>query len=513
MKKSPLYAVGANIFAGGFTLGVAKHFHVLAHLEHADRYGSNVAQANFKGLEIYAPDDDAHVLRAWPQKFSKKIDLVYSNPPCAVWSTLGGASQRGFDWRLDPRLQRIKDIFALIERYQPKIWTWESVCPAFERGREFVDELVKGAAKQGYAATFVFINARWHGVAQSRKRFFLVLHKVAIDWTAPSYDEPPHAFDVIKKVKSRRMGTVAPKRGTPLEKLIRVAIPGEPLAKTYDRIFGKNFPKNDRGQAKGRLARSARRLGLEGHAGAVVSPWLWHPKEARQLSIEEFASLTGFPQDYKWEDGPLKNVRHDPTVRLMARGVMPPVGAWLAENFARAIRAGKKVKTTAASYADFRTPPGRVAPAVEVEAPVVKAKRVPGQPRPPSVPRVKKAPVDYDAMVVTMPNLKKVPTETSGEFVRHLILEGKYSDEELAAMVRRQFDGRKTTISDIAWNRMKLKKAGDNPPARIYKTPIYLNTKGRIVAPAAGKASKPTRQGAPGRSSAGKHTDRARRSA
>ena len=464
MKKSPLYAVGANIFAGGFTLGVAKHFHVLAHLEHADLYGAAVAAANFNGLEIYAPDDDAQVLAAWPAKFKHKIDLVYSNPPCAVWSTLGGAAQRGFDWRDDPRLQRIKDIFALIDRYRPKIWTWESVCPAFTKGREFVDTLVKAAAALGYSATYVFIDARWHGIPQSRKRFFLVLHKVAIEWRAPAYDETTDAFETIKQVKALRMGDLKPKRNSVLEKLIKAARPGEPIAKTYDRMFGADYPKNSKGQAQGRLALSARRLGLDGPSGAVVTPWLWHPKEHRQLALEEFAALTGFPQDYKWEER--GKARHDPTVRLMARGVMPPVGAWLAENFARAIRANKALKMVETNYADFRLPPGRVAPAREVEAVPVKKQRKPGAPRPPSAPRVKAAPVDYAKLVAPRPP-RDAPRETSGEFIRHLLRLGKYSDVELAVMARAVFHG-KTTAADVAWNRGKLKKLGVTAP-RVVK--------------------------------------------
>ena len=66
MKKRALYAVGANIFAGGFTLGVARYFTVLAHLEHADRYGATVAQSNFKGLAVYAPASTKNALRDGP---------------------------------------------------------------------------------------------------------------------------------------------------------------------------------------------------------------------------------------------------------------------------------------------------------------------------------------------------------------------------------------------------------------------------------------------------------------
>ena len=79
-----LNAVGSYIFAGGFTLGVSKHFNVLAHLEDG-AYGVSSARKNFPKLPIHTDPS------TWPlKKLAGTADLVYGNPLCAAWSDLNG---------------------------------------------------------------------------------------------------------------------------------------------------------------------------------------------------------------------------------------------------------------------------------------------------------------------------------------------------------------------------------------------------------------------------------------
>ena len=46
-------ALGTYIFAGGFTLGVKKHFDVLAHFEDKPGLYKKTVKANFPDLPIY----------------------------------------------------------------------------------------------------------------------------------------------------------------------------------------------------------------------------------------------------------------------------------------------------------------------------------------------------------------------------------------------------------------------------------------------------------------------------
>ena len=462
MIKRRLTALGANIFAGGFTLGVRKHFDVLGHLEHDD-YGAETARLNL-GVEVVTQQPAWHAHR-----FRGKVDFVYSNPPCAVWSVLG-VNHGERDWRDDPRLERIKDIFALIEAARPRAWCWESVCQAFVRGREFVDTLVTQAAAMGYSSTFVFVDARWHGIPQSRKRFFLVCHDVEIEWRAPRYVEARSAAEVIASITPKTVQDTT-RWNKEANLVLRRAKQGESLRKAYDRLHGDDYEKTARGRAHGRMSFHFKRMREDGPIGTVTGPHIVHYKEPRLLSVEELAALCGFPRSFKLPP----KMRHDPASRLLARGVMPPVGEWLAANVAAAIRRNRKVKAPATWYADFRTPPGRVEPAATYEraaAPRERVQRVPGAPK---APRQRQAPVDYDRMVLPKPE-RDAPRATSGAFIRHHLVRGRYSYEEIAALVRRTFEGRTTTVADVYYQRNKLRQEGVVAPERVRRPIRYQET-------------------------------------
>ena len=108
-------ALGTYIFAGGFTLGVSKHFDVDAHFESKPGLYKKTFKANFPDIPVYEGEDD------WPRKkFKNKIDFVYCNPPCAPWSNLGGAQKGAGAWRDDPRIKCWRDSFNLLKDLKPK---------------------------------------------------------------------------------------------------------------------------------------------------------------------------------------------------------------------------------------------------------------------------------------------------------------------------------------------------------------------------------------------------------
>lgn len=78
-----------------------------------------------------------------------------------------------------------------------------------------------------------------------------------------------------------------------------------------------------------------------------------HPDEPRYLAKEELAAICGYPKDYKW---PPQN--YGETSSWMSRGIMPPVGEWLAENVARAITKGRRLNSVDRKILDLRKAPG-----------------------------------------------------------------------------------------------------------------------------------------------------------
>jgi len=476
--KKPV-ALGANIFAGGFSLGVSKHFRLLGHLEHADGYGAETSHRNL-GVPVYVGLDQ------WPDKLPVKLDWLYANPPCAIWSLAAARKVgSGYTWRNDPRLQRIRDIFTLVDRYKPSVWTWESVCQAFQKGREFVEEIADEAEKRGYSTSYVLIDAMYLNTPQTRKRFFLVLHKIEIDWkkATPDYSAPiMTAGQALRGVKPDKGHTT--NISNQLEsKIIKHAKPGETLAKVFDRLH-PNPKIGPRGQRLGRPSFLKRRLHPDRPSGVVIGETLFHPKEHRYLAANEAAALCGFPQSWEWPKADAYN--------LMARGVMPPVAEWLARNVARAVRAGKRVRKPARSLVDFRQPPGLIQDVSDLPS-GVNLDWKPGQVSTGgragrraarrAVAASGKSPVHRGSLPLEalaeatrkgIPDRKgreliaqavkglgtgRIPA-TSGLLIRARLVQGKLADSEIVAEVLLRFEGRKTTVADVSYHRGKLRRAG-----------------------------------------------------
>ena len=148
-------ALGTYIFAGGFTLGVSKHFDVEAHFESKPGLYKKTFKANFPDIPVYEGEDD------WPRKkFKNKIDFVYCNPPCAPWSNLGGAQKGAGAWRDDPRIKCWRDSFNLLKELNPKAIAIESVPRVYSKngGRPMIMELTKEANELGYQVTHLLID-------------------------------------------------------------------------------------------------------------------------------------------------------------------------------------------------------------------------------------------------------------------------------------------------------------------------------------------------------------------
>ena len=111
-------AIGAYIFAGGFTLGVREHFEVRAHLEES-KYGVATFTKNQPGIPVYFPPEN------WPISTLKRdhepIHFVYGNPPCAAWSGAGAATKKGrscsSSWR--PKSSSLKKASGLSDTVLP----------------------------------------------------------------------------------------------------------------------------------------------------------------------------------------------------------------------------------------------------------------------------------------------------------------------------------------------------------------------------------------------------------
>lgn len=320
-------ALGAYVFAGGFTVGVAEHFKVLAHLEDGP-FGADTARRNFPGLEVV--EDRA----AWrPERFRGRVDLVYCNPPCSPWSSArvrasGARKGDAEDWRSNPKAQCVARAFALLDAVRPVVWTFESVRQVHSKGSEMIDDMVKSAARLGYTATHVLTEASAHGVPQFRKRYFLVLSRVRIDWMPDRAGEPCLRRALARASKVDDMLANTPKQIAAIASDIRN---GENARKAWERAAASHA-----GATSNRPAFLYDRLHESGVSYTMLgTPNKLHPDEDRLLSVNETRELCGFPQSFRLFGNAARRYAE------LGRGVMPPVGRWLAKNVRAAIARGQ----------------------------------------------------------------------------------------------------------------------------------------------------------------------------
>lgn len=327
-------ALGCYIFAGGFTLGVRKHFEVLAHFEEGP-YGTATAAHNIPELRDRIFTDPA----TWPAAdYAGRVDFVYGNPPCAPWSVCSAG--RAVPWRLDPRVGCTQRLFGLLEAIQPKVWAFESVRPTFNKGRELIDEMVLKARDLGYDATALMVEGTRHGVPQKRPRFFLVLSRYALEWEPTRVKTVPTVGAAF--AKPFKTFTHSNEGSKFFLDLVRKTQQGQRVAALFNELYPERVEEGRRtGEwVKGRPSFQNIRLDptvpsctLTGGAKQI------HPTEHRLISVEESAALCGYPRGFKFLGSIGKQYQQ------VAQAVMPPVGEYLARTVRAGIEAKRRVRS------------------------------------------------------------------------------------------------------------------------------------------------------------------------
>jgi len=304
-------------------------------------YGVRSSLKANEHLEVYDKEP------FWPLDQYEGTDFLYANPPCAPFSQAGATMRGGGDaWKTDPRLRCWRNCFVAFEAIQPKVFAIESVVRAYTAARSFVDELATMAHQMGYAVTHVLVDAKNHGMAQKRKRYFFVAHKVKLDWKAPT-NKPTTVYEELMQVKDP--GYIPPWKNPVHEALM----PFCPHSFSFRRIWEEYYTtegleRNAQGGVKGRPRIFIHRVNGDGLIGTITGDYFVHPGLDRFMGINELKVLNGFPEDY-WLEGSSPS-----QFSLLSRGVCPPVAEWLAETVARGVDEGVKAWHKDEETVDFR---------------------------------------------------------------------------------------------------------------------------------------------------------------
>lgn len=198
--------------------------------------------------------------------------------------------------------------------------------------------MVTEAMRLKYAVTDVFVEAKDFGVPQHRKRYFFVAHRVKVDWSSPLVKKLPTVDEALDRAS--KVNDAVKKTPTSVAAVLGEMGQGENARMAYDRMTGYRRRQSSRPAfLYDRLAADRPSYTILGSCNKI------HPHEDRMVSVNESASLCGYPRDYEFIGSTTDRYAQ------IGKGVCPPVASWLAENLRRAVDGGVKaiVKRVAVS--------------------------------------------------------------------------------------------------------------------------------------------------------------------
>lgn len=227
-------------------------------------------------------------------------DVVTGGFPCQAFSYAG--KKLGFE---DTRGTLFFEFARAVKEIKPKICIAENVegLVRHDKGRT-LETMLNVLEDLGYDVQYKVLNASEHGVAQKRKRMFLVGTLKGIHFSYPKKNRYiPNVRDALKDVPPSKGTTYSENK----KKVLDLVPPGgcwvdlpEDIKKEY---MGKSL--NSGGGKRG----MARRISWdEPCLTLTTSPCQkqterCHPDETRPFTIREYARIQSFPDDWEFEGG------------------------------------------------------------------------------------------------------------------------------------------------------------------------------------------------------------------
>lgn len=330
-------ALGVHVFAGGFTRGVQQQgdFDVQAQLEIHDLGSKTVEE------KLGVPVIKGKTWQDWPKI---QCDLLYGNPRCTGFSCLTA----GYDGDIHgPWAKQTRDIHDLVEYAisldpQPRVIVWESVQQAYSTGHDLLCYLKDTYfVPNGYNIAHLFINAATFGNAQQRKRYFFLAYKNDRKFNVAVPEIQPYRTilrDVIEEYQDRETRTFKYKdldytedswlwQNEDAMHCIELMQHGWNF-NMFAKYRFDDLPERMKFTWKYRTSDMPFSMHCPYRvAYDVPAPTLWgacqyvHPEIHRLLTIKELSVIMGW--DYT-PCGP------NP-IGQIAKGIVPAVGTWLAE--------------------------------------------------------------------------------------------------------------------------------------------------------------------------------------
>lgn len=268
-------------------------------------------------ISKYTADE---ILRLAKVPFGRKVDVMFGGPPCQAFSTAGTRKalddERGNIFlRYIELVNEIKPTYVVIENVRGLLsapYSYGDIEKPFKGGALCV--ILEKLKSAGYSISFELYNAANFGAAQIRERVVLI---GKLGNKKMPYLVPTHAFNDLRFKKWVSLGEVI--KDLPNEQHY-IQFPEKRL-KYYRYLkegqYWKNLPEELQKEAMGKKLNMGggktgfyRRLSYSKPAPTLVTnptmpaTDLCHPIEDRPLSVEEYARIQGFPDNWSIE-GPI----------------------------------------------------------------------------------------------------------------------------------------------------------------------------------------------------------------
>ena len=305
-------------------------------------------------LQHHYPDTPNHgdmtAFKEWP---NDPIDVLVGGTPCQSFSVAG--LRKGL---ADPRGNLMLTYLAIAAQYQPKWLVWENVPGVLSsnRGRDFGTFL--GALGQlGYGFAYRVLDAQYFGVAQRRKRVFVVGY--LRDWkraAAVLFERESLSGHLAPSRQTREevAGTVTTRSGSgggeglgtdeACAGYLQPTWPAK-VASTLNAAFAEKQGLEDQhinggaplfvpAVSNALCARDYKGARPEADQGAPVIAFGAQAKAVRRLTPTECERLQGFPDNYTqipYRNKPAESCPDGPRYKAMGNSMAVPVMRWIGE--------------------------------------------------------------------------------------------------------------------------------------------------------------------------------------
>lgn len=277
---------------------------------------------------------------------NESIDVLVGGTPCQSFSIAG--LRKGLD---DPRGNLMLTYLAIAERYNPRWIVWENVSGVLSsnRGRDF-GTFLGALGKLGYGFAYRVLDAQNFGVAQRRRRVFVVGYFGG--WrgaAAVLFERESLSGDIAESRKERKdiAGTVTTRSGNggggglgtdeacggflQPSYIPKISATLETTCHDYSRADGFTmmaFPTEMSGTQRASTKNISPALAAK-HTTSIQQG-----ARVRRLTPIETERLQGFPDDYTripWRNKEPEDCPDGPRYKAMGNSMAVPVMKWIGE--------------------------------------------------------------------------------------------------------------------------------------------------------------------------------------